>query len=309
MGCNTSNLSDKANSIDSQGSQTEFQYVAGRRFHNVENSFYALPNDEDEQDRLHLQHFLIRYIWQSNFSAPTEHIISKSGSKILDVGCGAASWSFDVATAYTLAEVVGIDISPYQPTQIKPKNFTFIKANVLEGLPFEDNTFDFVFQRYLVASYPKDKWPFIVNELVRVLKPGGFLELCEFSYLFDAGPADQLLWFTAAKLMKEKGVDWNTYQKLKEYVQTQGQLENIKKEVKTCYHGVKANNVELSKVAIRNMTDLYSSLKPMLMKTLKISDNEYDKLVKASKDELFEYDTYYHIVRVYAQKLNSNNVN
>ncbi|CAG8828023.1 8367_t:CDS:2, partial [Cetraspora pellucida] len=154
---------DKANSIDSQGSQTEFQYVGGRRFHNVKNSFYSLPNDDDEQDRLHLQHFLIRYIWQSNFSAPVEHILSKSGSKILDVG-------------YPLTEVVGIDISPYQPTHIKPKNFTFIKANVLEGLPFEDNTFDFVFQRYLIASYPKDKWPYIVNELVRVLKPGGFLE-------------------------------------------------------------------------------------------------------------------------------------
>ncbi|CAG8814745.1 1597_t:CDS:2 [Cetraspora pellucida] len=63
MGCITSNLSDKADSIDSQ---SEFQYVDA--------------NNDDE-------HFMIRYIWQSNFSAPIEHIISKSGSKILDVGC------------------------------------------------------------------------------------------------------------------------------------------------------------------------------------------------------------------------------
>ncbi|CAG8853328.1 14285_t:CDS:2, partial [Gigaspora margarita] len=48
--------------------------------------------------------------------------------------------------------------------------------NVLEGIPFEDNTFDFVFQRYLVFGYPKEKWPFIMNEIVRVLKLGGFLE-------------------------------------------------------------------------------------------------------------------------------------
>ncbi|CAG8824646.1 20948_t:CDS:2, partial [Cetraspora pellucida] len=121
--------------------------------------------------------------------------------------------------------------------------------------------------------------------------------LCEFSYMFDAEPANQRLWFTAAKLVEKKGVDWNTYQKLEEYAQNQ---ENIKKEVKTCYHGVRANNNELSKVAISNTTILYASLKPMVMKALKISDNEYDKLVKASKDELFEYDSYQHIVRVYA---------
>ncbi|CAG8795915.1 3615_t:CDS:1, partial [Cetraspora pellucida] len=63
-----------------------FKYADGRRFHNVKNVIYALPNDDDEQDRLHLQHFLIRYLFQSNFSAPIENILSESDSRILDVG-------------------------------------------------------------------------------------------------------------------------------------------------------------------------------------------------------------------------------
>ncbi|CAG8824849.1 14931_t:CDS:2, partial [Gigaspora margarita] len=96
-----------------------------------------------------------------------------------------------------------------------------------------------------------------MNKLVIVLKPGGFLEL------FDAGPADKRLWFTAAK------------------------LENIKKEIKQIYHDIKSNDIVLSKVAINNMTYLYESLKPTLTRALKISDDEYDELVKASKDELF----------------------
>ncbi|CAG8780407.1 6685_t:CDS:2, partial [Cetraspora pellucida] len=291
MGCFTSELK-RGDSIDSQSSKTEFKYADGRRFHNVKNVIYALPNDDDEQDRLHLQHFLIRYLFQSNFSAPIENILSESDSKILDVGCGAASWSFDMATTYPSADVIGIDISSHQPTQIKPKNFTFIKGNVLDGLPFEDNTFDFVFHRFLTASHPKHKWPYVVNELVRVLKPGGFLELCEFSNLFDVGPVNQRLWYTAAKVMEEKGIDWDTYQKLEEYAQNQGQLVNIKKEAKQCYYGAKTNNIELSKVAISNISTLYNSLKPLLMKTLNISDYEYDELVKASKDELFEFDSY-----------------
>ncbi|CAG8519039.1 14492_t:CDS:2 [Gigaspora margarita] len=291
-----SKLSENTESINSQSSQTEFRFIDGRRFHNAKEVIYALPNDEEESDRLRLQHFLIRYIWQSNFSAPIEHILSKPGSKILDVG-------------YPSTNIVGLDISPLQPTQTEPKNFTFVKANIFEGLPFDDNTFDFVFQRYLVTGYPKEKWPYVLNELVRVLKPGGFLELCEFSLPFDSGPIGQRLWNSGAKILEERGVDWDTYEKLEEYAQNQGQLENIKKEVKQCYHGKKSNNIELSKVAINNAITGYESFKPTFSKVIKIPDDEYDELMKSLKDELFEFDTYYHIVRVYARKINNNDNN
>ncbi|CAG8681932.1 15199_t:CDS:1, partial [Dentiscutata erythropus] len=86
MGCFSSKLSEHSDSMDSQISQPEFRYNDGRRYHNAENAAYHLPNDEYETDRLHIQHFLIRYMWQSNFSAPIEHILSKQGAKVLDVG-------------------------------------------------------------------------------------------------------------------------------------------------------------------------------------------------------------------------------
>jgi len=82
-----------------------------------------------------------------------------------------------MATNYPGAEFIGIDISPIQPLHVKPDNFNFLRVNILDGLPFEDDTFDFVFQRLLVASITADKWPFVVNELTRVLKPGGYLEV------------------------------------------------------------------------------------------------------------------------------------
>ncbi|CAG8718803.1 889_t:CDS:2, partial [Cetraspora pellucida] len=122
MGCVCTKCSKRTNSMDSQSTQSmqntqnEFRYIDGRRFHNVENSKYHLPNDESETDRLHLQHFMLRYLWQSNFSAPINDILSKPGAKILDIG-------------YPLAKVVGLDISPHQPTMIKPKNFEFVRAD------------------------------------------------------------------------------------------------------------------------------------------------------------------------------------
>ena len=63
-----------------------FRFIDGRRYHNVENSNYCLPNDDDECDRLHLQHFVLRYAWQGNFASPVEHILNRKGEKVLDSG-------------------------------------------------------------------------------------------------------------------------------------------------------------------------------------------------------------------------------
>ncbi|KAF0532591.1 S-adenosyl-L-methionine-dependent methyltransferase [Gigaspora margarita] len=209
--------------MESENTPSEFKFHDGRRYHNVENAVYPMPNDENEQDRLHFQHFLMRYLMQNNFSAPINHILTTPGAKILDVGCGAGSWSFDMATTYPNIEIYGLDISPLQLTNTKPKKFTFIKANVLEGIPFEDSTFDFIYQRFLSYAYTKDEWSSAINELVRVLKPGGFLELMEPSpSLFDLGPIAKRIWDAQSSLVIQRGVDLEVYQRLEEYLQNQG---------------------------------------------------------------------------------------
>ena len=65
-----------------------FKYVDGRRYHNVPNLKYNLPNDGDEVDRLQMQHYLSRYIWQSNHSAPVGELLQNGGKdiRVLDVG-------------------------------------------------------------------------------------------------------------------------------------------------------------------------------------------------------------------------------
>src|SRR6266542_435008 len=66
--------------------QESFRFINGRRYHNAENSEYILPNDDDECDRLHMQHFVFRYAWQSNFASPIEEILKNGDVKILDSG-------------------------------------------------------------------------------------------------------------------------------------------------------------------------------------------------------------------------------
>ena len=66
--------------------EERFRFEDGRRFHNDKNAKYFLPNDDDEVDRLHSQHFLVRYLWQSNYLAPIDDILKDEKTKILDLG-------------------------------------------------------------------------------------------------------------------------------------------------------------------------------------------------------------------------------
>src|ERR1043165_1501451 len=65
-----------------------FRYIGGRRYHNVVDSKYYLPNDLTEIDRLEKQHYLYRHIWRNNFSAPVHEKLKQKENHacVLDVG-------------------------------------------------------------------------------------------------------------------------------------------------------------------------------------------------------------------------------
>jgi len=66
----------------------------------------------------------------------------------------------------------------------KPSNVEFVEYNVLDGLPFNNNSFDYVFARALVAAYTRPQWTELaIPEYTRVTKPGGGVELMEFDSL------------------------------------------------------------------------------------------------------------------------------
>ena len=85
---NNNNNNENANISNVSNVSGAFRYADGRRYHNVQNLRYHLPNDGDEFDRLQMQHYLSRYIWQSNFSAPVHELLSNGGEdiRVLDVG-------------------------------------------------------------------------------------------------------------------------------------------------------------------------------------------------------------------------------
>ncbi|CAG8602268.1 14549_t:CDS:2 [Acaulospora morrowiae] len=285
-------------------SETNFKYIDGRRYNNIEGLKYPLPNDYDELDRLHLQHFVIRHIFQSNFSAPVEHVLNRDGSKVLDVGCGTGSWAFDMATNYPKAEFIGVDISPVQPYSIKPRNVSFINTDVLNGLPFEDNTFDYVFQRLMVISIPRNFWPDHISELTRVLKPGGYLELSEIGPPYELGPVSAKIRSAFEHFSEHKDIDFNVLCKLRSFVEQNGQFNDIHEVKNESFFSPETG--KLGRAAIDNIKILFGNLISTLMPILDVTSEEYYEMVNSMCKELSDFNSYQHIIRIYACKMENN---
>ncbi|RUS21653.1 hypothetical protein BC937DRAFT_91945 [Endogone sp. FLAS-F59071] len=91
----------------------------------------------------------------------------------------------DMAREYPKSHFTGIDVADVFKDTLTPLNCQFLLANTLEGLPFPDNHFDFVFQRLHIFCFTKEGWRSAITELLRVLKPGGTLELS--TWVCDCG--------------------------------------------------------------------------------------------------------------------------
>ncbi len=180
--------------------------IGGRRF--AAGVPYLLPSDMGETNRLDFQHYMLRFALKGDYAAPITR-----PQDILDVGSGTGRWAMEMARQFPRANVIGVDIAPPAAeagaaNDTRPDNYAFVQGNVLERLPFADNSFDFVHQRLLVAAIPAARWPSVVTELLRVTRPGGCVELIEAeSRLPNAGPGLQTSMRWASALAGRRGID------------------------------------------------------------------------------------------------------
>lgn len=165
---------------------------------------YVLPSDDKEINRLDFQHYMLRYTLRGNYAAPIHQPMS-----ILDVGSGTGRWGHEMARLFPGANVIGTDlVAPTTDTapqgDTTPDNYAFVQGNILEGLPFADGAFDFTHMRLLLFAIPEARWPDVTRELMRVTRPGGWVEMVETGPQQNGGPAmDQIVdWITRASLRR-----------------------------------------------------------------------------------------------------------
>ncbi|TVP82847.1 MAG: demethylmenaquinone methyltransferase [Alkalicoccus sp.] len=120
----------------------------------------------------------------------------KQGEKALDVCCGTADWTIQLAEACGEdGEVKGLDFSRnmldigVDKTKNHPQ-IELIQGNAME-LPFEDNTFDYVTIGFGLRNVPD--YLQVLKEMHRVVKPGG-LAVCLETSQPTAPVFKQLYW-------------------------------------------------------------------------------------------------------------------
>ncbi|RHZ83276.1 hypothetical protein Glove_99g297 [Diversispora epigaea] len=143
-------------------------------------NFYFSTDTSAEMNRILLTHLTLETAYSANFCSPI-HDKLRSGSKVLDVGCGPLIWSIEMAEDFRNSDFYAVDKEePSIPKEIIPKNVKFIKGNLLEKLPFEDDFFDYIFLRDIIMCFKESDFENIVlKEIIRVLKPGGYIEIVE----------------------------------------------------------------------------------------------------------------------------------
>ncbi|KAF7363552.1 S-adenosyl-L-methionine-dependent methyltransferase [Mycena sanguinolenta] len=152
-----------------------------RNYQTYPGSKYALPHDDLERQRLLLQHNTLKNLFENRLVlAP---VILDHNDKVLDVGTGPGLWITDLATNVdSSVAMIGIDIEPRLFPASSPKNIEF-RVESVTSLPSEwTETFSFVHQRCLMLALQVSQWPQAIQEIFRVLRPGGWVQLTETTF-------------------------------------------------------------------------------------------------------------------------------
>jgi trans-aconitate methyltransferase len=134
-----------------------------------------LPNDNKEQRRLNLHHQIFRLSVDGALNlAP----VPRAASRVLDLGCGTGivshnkclqiisshadislQWAIEFAKEHPDATVIGIDLSPIQPSNL-PINCSFQVGNVESDWDNKEK-YDFIHSRAMVGGIRS--WPKLIN--------------------------------------------------------------------------------------------------------------------------------------------------
>lgn len=161
---------------------------------------YTLKMDKsyDQMAKFYNAFMAVFPLWKKWISSVMPHI---SGQKILEVSFGPGYLLEKCAVLY---ECYGLDFNETMVNLAKERlasknlSASLIQGNV-ESMPYEDSSFDTVINTMAFTGYPHGGKA--MDELFRVLKPGGSLLIVDFDY-----PEDRNLWgYGVARFIDKSG--------------------------------------------------------------------------------------------------------
>ncbi|RUS22217.1 S-adenosyl-L-methionine-dependent methyltransferase [Endogone sp. FLAS-F59071] len=267
---------------------------------------YMLPRDAAEKERLTFQHYLLssmfqhylyRHEFHGNFSSPIEDAL-EGGINVIDVSCGVGIWTIEMAQDFPNSTFVGTDLVDMFPKHEIPENCSFVQANTLERLPFPDDTFDFTFQRLVQMAYSPADWATVIAELVRVTKPGGWIELFESDSLMHRPPKSYLKYQKAwLASTHSRGIDINIALNLGHL------LEEALIDVKADYISFPVGwNGRAGELMGHNLELCRLALSPIIAPFMEMTTEDYEQWAMQISKELRMHRSYINGYYAYGRK-------
>ncbi|EWZ47505.1 hypothetical protein BFJ63_vAg12450 [Fusarium oxysporum f. sp. narcissi] len=213
------------------------------------------PNDLPELEREDMKHTVAVHLLGGKLhNAPLDH-----PQKIIDTGTGTGSWAIDMGDEYPSAEVIGIDLSPIQPPWVPP-NVRFLVDDAEAPWLYSENSIDLVHLRNMSTAI-KD-WP----ALLGALKPGGWIELPEFRWVYGCDDGTLRPDFTPPQMvaniraaLAKSGIEMHAAEKNPDRLHDAG-FVNICHEIKKVPVGPWPKDSNLKMIGLYNRSVIYDGL-------------------------------------------------
>jgi SAM-dependent methyltransferase len=129
-----------------------------------------------------LQHNLFLLTFDNKLGLSPPNLPDSKVKRVLDLGTGTGIWAIDFGDDHSEAEVIGLDLSPIQPSFVPP-NVRFLIDDIHEQWDFSE-PFDYIHSRMMNFSIPN--WPEYLNKIYQNLAPGGYVEIQEIDVMMKS---------------------------------------------------------------------------------------------------------------------------
>ncbi|KAG2187244.1 hypothetical protein INT44_004929 [Umbelopsis vinacea] len=328
------------NSYDAAHS-ANFKWIKGRRFTDTQGSSYLFPVDKPEQDRQRMQAYVLKWAFGRSFLAPVSTLLKK-GCRVMDIGCGVGAWAIDIALDYQKTNVVGIDVADifllHQGTRLanrsysvsstslpsdnvssNPKssssasqttsensevsNIRFEECNVLNGILYPDDHFHYIHQAHMAFAYTRSQWKQVLQEAVRVLAPGGYIELVEIEFPGRRyGPKATHVAQKALHVVSDRGFDAGVATDLQELLRCSGMTDISGSYVSMPVGDWSQEENYIGNLWRENSQIFINSAKPWLAPALGWTSQEYTSLWNAAHEEMNETNAFINVFVSWGRK-------
>ncbi|RHZ83095.1 hypothetical protein Glove_99g152 [Diversispora epigaea] len=245
-------------------------------------------------DRSLLMHYVFKRTLNGNHLAP----LKKDIKKCFELGYSSGILMMEMASEFKSCNFYGIDNRPLSPKDTYPDNCHFEMGNFYEKIPYPDEYFDFVYLRLTMVHVKKSHYDFVMKEMHRILKKGGWIEFMESDQTFlQKGPIYKKLEQEVFEGLQCRDIDPLKIHEIKDILPKMG------------FHNVKVNTFDISLGGYggeigENMQDVWK-MWINLNKDFKrdhMTSEEFNKYVETICSEFEEYKTFHTVYNIVGQK-------